>query len=184
MRASPLPAHGSIPRGWIEGSNQPGPDAHWFLPQNLVPILRRARSADSAEHSRKVLLRFESARHGDIKNPHLARAQHLLRTLYPLAQYKLARALACRQLRNPSQAGGLVPLGTSAPKGAGLHNDQPVRRQAPAPRSPETISRLETRLSFPHSLGRRSAVRHGEPPRVSAGSPAGPQVRLLQQRQG
>jgi hypothetical protein len=43
-----------------------------------------------------VLLRFESARHGNIKNPHLARAQHLLRALYPLAQYKLARlATAC-----------------------------------------------------------------------------------------
>jgi hypothetical protein len=40
-----------------------------------------------------VLLCFESARHGDIKNPHLDLAQHLLCTLYPLAQDKLMRAM-------------------------------------------------------------------------------------------
>ena len=66
------------------------------LAKNLVSILRRARTADPSEHPREVLLRFESARHGDIKNPHLGFAQHLLGTLYPLPQDKLVRALAGR----------------------------------------------------------------------------------------
>jgi hypothetical protein len=76
--------------------NQPGPDARWLLAQNPESILRRAGTADPPEHARKVLLGFESARHGDIKNPHLGLAQHFLRALYPLAQDKLMRALACR----------------------------------------------------------------------------------------
>ena len=60
-------------------------DARWLLAQNLVSILCRAGTADPAKHPRKVLLRFESARDGDIKNPHLGLAQHVLCTLYPLA---------------------------------------------------------------------------------------------------
>src|SRR5215471_19152647 len=75
---------GSMPGVWDSGlhsSGHPGPDARWLLAQNLVSILRRAGTADPAEHPREVLLRFESARHGDIKNPHLGLAQHLLFTL-------------------------------------------------------------------------------------------------------
>jgi hypothetical protein len=79
-----------------KGCNRPGPDAGWFSAQNLVPILSRAGTADPAEYPREVLLRFETARHGDIKNPHLGLAQRLLCTLYPLPQDKLIRALAGR----------------------------------------------------------------------------------------
>src|SRR6516165_783352 len=80
----------------MAGSNQPRPDARWLLAQNFVSVLRRAGTADSPEYARKVLLCFESARHGNIKNPHLGLAQHLLCTLYPLPQDKLMRALAGR----------------------------------------------------------------------------------------
>ena len=62
-----------------------GPDARWLLAQNLVTILPGASTADLPEHPGKVLLRLEATRHGDIKNPHLGLAQHLLGTLYPLA---------------------------------------------------------------------------------------------------
>jgi hypothetical protein len=41
--------------------------------------------------ARKMLLRFETARNCDIQCPRLGRAQHLLRTLYPLAQNRSAR---------------------------------------------------------------------------------------------
>jgi len=64
-----------------KGCNRPGPDAGWFSAKNLVPILSRAGTADPAEYPREVLLRFETVRHGDIKNPHLGLAQHLLFTL-------------------------------------------------------------------------------------------------------
>ena len=67
-----------------------------FLAENVVPILRRAGTAHPAEYPRKVLLRFKSARYRDIKNPHVGLAQHFLRTLYPLPQDKLMRALAGR----------------------------------------------------------------------------------------
>jgi len=60
--------------------------AGFFLAQNLVSILRRAGSADPAEHKCKVLLGFKTASYGDIQHSRLAHAQHLLRTLYPLAQ--------------------------------------------------------------------------------------------------
>jgi hypothetical protein len=51
------------------------------------------------EHSRKVLLGFEAAGHRDIQYTRLRRAQHLLRTLYSVAQYKLVRRLPV-ELRN------------------------------------------------------------------------------------
>src|SRR5215469_11290877 len=51
----------------------------------LVSILRRACTANPAEHPRKVLLRFETACHGDIQDTRLRRAQQLLRTLYSVA---------------------------------------------------------------------------------------------------
>ena len=86
----------SIPRIWIAGSNQQEQNGRWPLAQNPVSILRGARAADPAEHTRKVLLCFEPARHGDIKNPHLGLAQHLFCTLHPLPQDKLVRALARR----------------------------------------------------------------------------------------
>jgi hypothetical protein len=56
-----------------------------FLAQNLVSILCRAGTGDPAEHPRKVLLGFESARYSNIKNPHFCLAQHLLCTLYSCA---------------------------------------------------------------------------------------------------
>src|SRR5215469_1039241 len=101
----------SIPRIWIAGSNQSGVDARGVLAQGIVSILRRACTANPAEHPRKVLLRFESARHGDIKNPHLGFAQHLLGTLYPLAQDKLVRALACRVAKHFREMRGAEPHG-------------------------------------------------------------------------
>ena len=76
---------GSIPRVWIAGSYQPEVDARWLLAQGLVSILRRAGTANPAEHPRKVLLRFEATGHGDIQDTRLRRAQHLLRTLYSVA---------------------------------------------------------------------------------------------------
>src|SRR5215469_14905788 len=79
--------------------NQSGLDTRWLLAQNLVSILRRAGTANPAEHARKVLLRFEPACDGDIKNPHLRLAQHLLCTLYPLALDKLVWCVACRLLK-------------------------------------------------------------------------------------
>src|SRR5215467_5935242 len=60
------------------------------------PIFSRADSTQMAEHSRKVLLGFEAAGHCDIQYTPIRRAQHLFRTLYSVAQYKLVRRLACR----------------------------------------------------------------------------------------
>src|SRR6516162_8083048 len=85
-----------MPRVWIAGSIQPGPDAPGLLAQNLASIRRRAGAADAPEHARKVLLCFEPARHSNIKNPHLGVAQHLFCTLYSLPQDKLMRAFAGR----------------------------------------------------------------------------------------
>src|SRR5215469_14200801 len=85
----------------LRAPNQSGPHARWLLGQNLVSILRWAGTANSAKHPRKVLLRFESAGDGDIKNSYLGLAQHLLCTLHPLAQDKLVRCLACRLPKHP-----------------------------------------------------------------------------------
>src|SRR5215469_4311596 len=74
-----------IPRVWIAGSNQPGVECPLVFSSALVSILRRACTANPAEHPRKVLLRFETAGHGDIQDTCLRRAQHLLRTLYSVA---------------------------------------------------------------------------------------------------
>jgi len=74
-----------IPRVWIAGSNQPGVECPLAFSSALVSILRRACTANPAEHPRKVLLRFETAGHGDIQDTCLRRAQHLLRTLYSVA---------------------------------------------------------------------------------------------------
>ena len=64
------------------------------MPQKFLAIFCRADSTHVAEHSRKVLLRFEAAGHGDIQHTRLCRAQHFLRTLYPMTQDKVMRALA------------------------------------------------------------------------------------------
>jgi hypothetical protein len=53
------------------------------------------------EHSRKVLLGFEAAGHGDIQDTRLGRVQHPLRTLYSLAQYKMVWRLARRFAKHP-----------------------------------------------------------------------------------
>ena len=39
--------------------------------QELLAIFCGARAVDPAKHPSKVLLRFESTRHGDVKNPRL-----------------------------------------------------------------------------------------------------------------
>ncbi|HEX8881657.1 MAG TPA: hypothetical protein VF749_16565, partial [Candidatus Acidoferrum sp.] len=57
--------------------------------RKMAAIFSRASPAHLAEGARKVLLRFESARHGDIKNPHLGRAQHFFSALDPNTQDKL-----------------------------------------------------------------------------------------------
>ena len=74
---------------WVVGN------VHMSAFLEFVPIFRRAGSAHPAEHPRKMLLSFETASHCDIQYPRLGRAQHFLRTLYPLTQDKLMRALAC-----------------------------------------------------------------------------------------
>ena len=48
------------------GLQSAGADARRLLAQNLVSILRRARTAHPAEDPRKMLLCFEPARHGDV----------------------------------------------------------------------------------------------------------------------
>jgi len=50
----------------------------WIARRPLPAIFGRAGPAHMTEHSRKVLLRFEAARHRDIQDMHLARAQHFL----------------------------------------------------------------------------------------------------------
>ena len=60
------------------------------------PIFSGAGSTQMTEHSRKVLLGFEAAGHCDIQYTRLRHTQHLLRTLYSVAQYKLVRRLARR----------------------------------------------------------------------------------------
>jgi hypothetical protein len=84
------------PIPWTARECQQGQNGRWLSAHNFVSILGRAGTADPPEHPRKVLLRFESARHGYVKNPHLGLAQHLLCAFYPLPQDKLMRALACR----------------------------------------------------------------------------------------
>jgi hypothetical protein len=69
------------------------PSASRSLVQELLAIFCGAGSAHLAEHSCKVLLRFEAASHRDIQDTHLGCAQHLLRTLYPMAENKLMWAL-------------------------------------------------------------------------------------------
>jgi hypothetical protein len=44
------------------------------------------------EHSRKVLLGFEAAGHGDIQDSHVGRPQYLLCALDSMLQDKLVRA--------------------------------------------------------------------------------------------
>jgi hypothetical protein len=64
------------------------------MPQKFLAIFCRAGSAHPAEQACKVLLRFEAAGHRDVQDTRLGRAQHFLRTLYPIAQDKVMRALA------------------------------------------------------------------------------------------
>src|SRR5262249_57326827 len=59
-------------------------------------IFSWAGAADTAKHPGKVLLRFESARHGNIKNAYLVLTQHSFCALYLLAQDKFVRRLTCR----------------------------------------------------------------------------------------
>jgi len=61
--------------------------------QKLLGKFRRAGSADPAEHSRKMLLRFEAARDRDVQDTLLGRAQQLLRTFDPMTEDKLMRTL-------------------------------------------------------------------------------------------
>jgi hypothetical protein len=78
-----------------------------LLAQKFLAIFRGAGSAHFAEHSGKVLLSLEAARHRDVQDSRLGGAQHFLRTLYPLADNKLMRALAHRlakHLREMSRA--------------------------------------------------------------------------------
>jgi NAD(P)-dependent dehydrogenase (short-subunit alcohol dehydrogenase family) len=63
-----------------------------LLAQKFLPIFRWAGSAQLPEHSRKVLLCFEAASHGDIQDSHVGRSQHLLRALHSMVQDKLVRA--------------------------------------------------------------------------------------------
>jgi hypothetical protein len=67
------------------GLQSAGTVCHWLSAQNLVSIFGRAGSAHMPEHSRKVLLRFEAAGHGDIQDARARRAQHLLRPLDSVA---------------------------------------------------------------------------------------------------
>ena len=61
----------------------------------------RAGSTQMTEHSRKVLVGFETAGHGNIQDTRSGCAQHLLRTLYSVACYTLVRCLPCRLAKHP-----------------------------------------------------------------------------------
>ena len=63
-----------------------------LLAQKFLPIFRWAGCAQLPEHSRKMLLRFEAAGHGDIQNSHVGRPQHLLCALDSMVQDKLVGA--------------------------------------------------------------------------------------------
>src|SRR6267154_6737410 len=67
--------------------------ARHSMPQKFLAIFCRADSAHPAEYPRKVLLRFEAARNCDVQDTRLGRGQHFLRTLYPMTQDKVMRAL-------------------------------------------------------------------------------------------
>jgi hypothetical protein len=62
-----------------------GAGCHWLSAQNVVSIFARAGAAHMPEYSRKVLLRFEAAGHGNIQDARPRRAQHLLRPLDSVA---------------------------------------------------------------------------------------------------
>ena len=68
--------------------------------QGHVPVIQKfmlifcwADPAHPPEHSRKMLLGFKAARYSNFKHAHLGHLKHLLRTLDPMAQHKLVRAL-------------------------------------------------------------------------------------------
>jgi len=64
------------------------------MTEKLLPIFCRADSTHLAEHTRKVLLRFEATSHCDIQDTRLGGAQHFLGTLYPMTENKLMRGFA------------------------------------------------------------------------------------------
>ena len=68
--------------------------ASYSMAQKFLAIFCGAYSAHLAEHPCKVLLRFEAARNCDVQDTRLGRGQHFLRTLYPMTQDKVMRALA------------------------------------------------------------------------------------------
>ena len=56
-----------------------------------------------------MLLGFETACHRDVQHTRLSGAQHFLRTLYPLADNKLMRALARRLAKHPREMSRAQP---------------------------------------------------------------------------
>jgi len=87
LPAEAVPAKANVPRDTSQSKS------HSKL-QKFLAIFCRADSAHPAEHARKVLLCFEAAGHRDVQDTRLGRSQHLLRTLYPMTQDKVMRALA------------------------------------------------------------------------------------------
>src|SRR5262252_10799702 len=64
--------------------------------QEIVPVFRRAGSADLAEYTGKVLLGLEPAGDGDVQDAPFGRTQHLLRFLDPIPEETLVRSLTGR----------------------------------------------------------------------------------------
>src|SRR5215469_9997266 len=62
----------------------------------FLAIFCRAGSAELTEHPRKVLLRLETTRDGDVQNASLRGTQHFFAALYPSAQDEPMRALPSR----------------------------------------------------------------------------------------
>src|SRR5580692_1197744 len=102
------PVQAFSPAETLTMENKPGTaELTPHLAQKLSAIFGRARSAHSAEHPCKVLLRFEAAGHRNVQDTRLGGAQHFLRALDSLADNKLMRALARRlakHLREMSRA--------------------------------------------------------------------------------
>src|SRR5215468_9316757 len=98
-----MPFH--LPRSASSGSIR----AASRLIEKLPAVFCGTRSARPAKYTRKVLLRFKPACHGDIQDTDLRGAQHRLRTLYSLAYYELMRRLARRLAKHRREMGSAQP---------------------------------------------------------------------------
>ena len=75
-----IPSENALPASLSSASGRQVRNASpsLLLAQKFLPIFRGAGSAHFAEHSGKVLLRLEAARHRDVQHTRLGGAQHFL----------------------------------------------------------------------------------------------------------